>query len=102
MVLAFGFSHIFAAMGDPINATEEYAEDGNEVRYARQHLVGVERQGALGQIVAVAERVKVERGEQQDRGPTNFRLAVNVRQISAGIVLDTLAGFFQQLVAVAK
>src|ERR1039457_3588665 len=89
-------------MSDPVNPSEENAEDGNEVRYAGQHLVGIERQGALSQIVAVSELVEVDRGEQHDRGAANFRLAVDVRQVGSGIVLNALAGLVQQLVAVAK
>src|SRR5664279_2977141 len=89
-------------MRDPVNAAQQYSEEGDEVGNTRQHLVGIERQGTLGQIIAIAELLEVERGEQQYGGPANFRFAVDVRQIGSGIVLDALAGFLQKLVAVAK
>ena len=39
----FGFRNVLAAMGDPVNAAQHGAEQRNEVRNARQHLVGIKR-----------------------------------------------------------
>ncbi len=89
-------------MGDPVNAAQQRAEQGNEIRNARQHLIGVKRQRALGQVVAETKIVEADGRQQQHGCPAHFGLAEDVVQIGVRVVVDALLGFFQQLVAIAE
>src|SRR5271157_2264908 len=102
IAMGFGFGNFLAAMGDPVNPAEENSEDGDEVGNAGEHLVGVHGQRALGEIIAVAELLKVDGGEQHDRGAPDFGFTVNVVQVLVGVVLDALACLLQKLFALAE
>src|ERR1017187_725737 len=89
-------------MGDPVNAAQQSAEQGHEVRYARQYLVGVERECPFRQVGAETESVEWD-GRQQHYGrAADLGLAEDVRHVLARIVVDALLGFFQQFVAIAE
>src|ERR1022692_5293942 len=89
-------------MGDPVNAAQQRAEQGDEVRYARQYLVGVHGERPFRQVGPETERVERNGRQQHHRGAADLGLAEDVRQIFSGIVVDAFLGLFQQFVAIAE
>src|SRR5271169_5281217 len=101
-LVPFCFGYFLPAMGDPIDPTQQDSEERNEVGNAREHLIGVERQGALRKVGTETEIVEADRRKENDRRAADFGLAEYVRQIVARIVVDPLLGLLQQFVAVAE
>ena len=94
--------NFYATVADPPDATEQHGAQCHDVRNVGQDSIGEQRHGFGGLVGAEAKLLEGDAGKQQYGSAADFVQTVDVVDVIAGIVLDALLSFGDQLVAFAK
>src|SRR5438309_9290995 len=89
-------------MRDPPDPAQDHATEGNEIRNARKHAVGVHGEGIPGEVRAIPELFKGNAGQQEHRSATYLVHAIDVFDVLAGVVANALLRFGDQFIALAE
>src|SRR5678815_2106516 len=98
----FGFGDFFAAVRDPPDTAEHHAAERNEVRDAGEHAVSEHGQRVARKVGAIAELFEGHAREKQDGCASDFVQAIDVVDVFAGVVVETLFGFRDEFVALTE
>src|SRR5271166_3610597 len=93
-----------AAVGDPINASQHYRPQRNEVGNPLHHAAGIFGQGSVADFFGgrVAEVFDLHAGKNEDAGSANLMQSINAVQVVRGILANALLGFADEVFAIAE